>query len=110
MSNKILVLRLQGPVAILNQVLLELHGAKKKYRGNLCKSNSFSTNRNALAPLAMDYSVGSFIGLSTVGAMNGIAHQPAVCGPLSRRTAVVKAGDWIDMKTAEVFCFYFIAF
>ena len=28
--------------------------------------------------------------------------QPAVCGDLSYRTAVVRTGNWPDMTTAEV--------
>jgi hypothetical protein len=54
-----------------------------------------------LAPFATDSSIGSYVGLTNIGDYGGIAYQPAVCGDVNGRLAVVKNGR-SDMVTAEV--------
>ena len=54
-----------------------------------------------MAPFATDSSIGSYVGLTNIGDYGGIAYQPAVCGDVNGRLAVVKNGR-SDMVTAEV--------
>ncbi len=57
--------------------------------------------RDALIPFATDSTMGSYVGMTNFGDYGGIAYQPAVCGNMAQRTAVVKNG-YSDMETAEV--------
>jgi len=60
-----------------------------------------------LVPFATDSKMGSYVGMTNFGEYGGIAWQPAVCGDLAYRTAVVKSGI-SDMETAEVCILQFI--
>ena len=60
--------------------------------------------RDALKPFATDSTMGSYVGMTNFGDYGGIAYQPAVCGDLAYRTAVVQNG-YSDMETAEVASF-----